>query len=162
VEPIYASLLTLVSACAPGIAPQTMHAVVLHESRGAPFAISINGPHRLARQPASAAEAIATAERLHAQGFNFDSGLGQLNSANVARFGASWADVFDPCENVRLAARVLRDCYERSGAHAREPQARLAAALSCYNTGNPRAGYANGYVAAVYAAARRSPTPTKE
>lgn len=144
-------VIALAFLCCPEVAPETMSAIVLHESRANPYAIHVNGPATLSRQPTSAAEAIEVARRLDAAGLNFDSGLGQVNSANVRKFGASWDQVFSQCGNLRLAARVLKDCYTR--APGRDPQDRLASALSCYNTGDYTSGFANGYVRAVYAAA---------
>ena len=141
--------------CTPNVAPETMQAIVRHESAANPYAINVNGPVTLSRQPQNAAEAIAIAERLAAEGHSFDSGLTQINSVNVRRFGVTWSTVFDPCQNLQLGARVLIDCYARASSSPTEVQRALAMALSCYNTGNLSAGFDNGYVRRVYHAAEQ-------
>ena len=50
-------LLTLIATCAPMVAPATMKAVVLEESRGHPYAIHDGSPHRTLL-PDTPAEAI--------------------------------------------------------------------------------------------------------
>ena len=146
-------IIALSLMCVPEVAPETMAAIVRHESGASAYAININGAFRLTRQPTQLAEAVDIAQRLRARGLNFDAGLGQINSDNVAKFGATWAEVFDPCSNLKLAARVLKGCYTGATAPGRDPQRALAMALSCYNTGNYASGFSNGYVAAVYGAA---------
>ena len=139
--------------CCPDVAPATMRAIVSYESRNNPFTITLNRAGvRLSRQPASAAEAVDVARRLSAAGINFDSGLAQVNSINVTRYGATWESVFDTCGNLRIAARILGTCYAHTPV-TNAPQARLQGALSCYNTGNYTGGFANGYVVHVYHAA---------
>ena len=139
--------------CCPDVAPETMSAIVSYESHNNPFAVTVNRSNvRLSRPPASAVEAVDIARRLSAAGINFDSGLAQVNSVNVTRYGATWSTVFDPCGNLRLAAWVLEDCYGHTSV-TNTPQQRLQRALSCYNTGNYTGGFANGYVVNVYHAA---------
>lgn len=148
---------SLARQCAPSVHPRTLAAVVQHESGFNPLAIGINKGARLPRQPKTVASAVATAEYLAANGFNFDSGLGQINSVNVRKFGLSWSEVFDACANLGAAARVLTDCYQRASGDDANPQTALRAALSCYNTGSFTRGHANGYVAKVERAAGTSP-----
>ncbi|OOX22853.1 hypothetical protein Xazr_21315 [Xanthomonas campestris pv. azadirachtae] len=137
--------------CAPSVHPATLAAVVKTESSFRPYAININinGSRQLPRQPANQAEAIATAEYLLANGYNFDSGLGQINSTNVRKFGMAWTEVFEPCANLTAAARVLTECFVRASDGEPNDQAALRNALSCYNTGNFTRGHANGYVGRV-------------
>lgn len=139
----------LVRRCAPKVHPQTMLAVVMQESGGNPFAIGINGGPRLERQPVTFSEAVATAEVLKAKGYNFDAGLGQINVKNFSWLGLRVADLFDPCANLRAAATVLADCYDRAARGRGDGQGALHAALSCYNTGSMTRGVGNGYVAKV-------------
>lgn len=148
---------SLARQCAPSVHPKTLAAVVKNESGFNPLAIGVNKGARLPHQPKTVASAIATAEYLAANGYNFDSGLGQINSVNVRKFGLSWAQVFDACANLRAAARVLTDCYQRAHANEPNPQAALRDALSCYNTGSFTRGHANGYVAKVERAAGTAP-----
>jgi len=144
----------LAAQCAPGVHIKTLSSIVRHESRVNPYAIGVNAKGaRLPRQPANREEAIATATWLKAHGYSFDSGYGQVNSANLDWLGLSVADVFDPCKNLAGAARVITDCYKRAKPLYSDEQSALHAALSCYNTGNMKDGISNGYVGYVMAAA---------
>lgn len=149
-------VIVLALACTPHVSPYTINAIVQHESRADPYAIHINAPVTLSRQPRTPAEAIDIAQRLTAAGHNFDSGLTQINSENVRKFGATWAEVFEPCANLRLGARVLTTCYVNAAPKEPDRQKALALALSCYNSGNYQTGFKNGYVGRVYAAAGRN------
>lgn len=142
---------TLAALCAPHVHPTTLSSIVMQESRGAVYAIGVNGGFRLPHQPRTLAEAVQTAEWLHTEGIDFDAGLGQINRRNFARLGLSIPDLFNPCKNIRAAATVLTECYTRSAERFGEGQAALRAALSCYNTGDFRRGIANGYVEKVSA-----------
>ncbi|HDQ4405533.1 TPA: transglycosylase SLT domain-containing protein [Pseudomonas aeruginosa] len=76
---------TLAAQCAPGVHIKTLSSIVRHESRVNPYAIGLNAKGaRLPRQPVNKAEAVATASWLKANGYNFDSGFGQVNSSNIA------------------------------------------------------------------------------
>ncbi len=143
----------LAAQCAPSIHVRTIASLVRQESRLNPYAIGVNGGPPLQRQPTNTAEAVAMARMLLAQGDDIDVGLGQINSANFGWLGLSLPQLFDPCDNLRAAARVLSDCYARGGAVWGEGQQALQAALSCYNTGSLSAGLANGYVRKVAAQA---------
>lgn len=140
----------LAARCAPTVHLTTLSAIVLQESGARPYAIGINGgTAKLARQPRTRAEAIATATWLRKGGHNFDAGLGQINVKNMSWLGLDVADLFDPCKNLRAAAVVIGDCYERAARRYGGGQPALRAALSCYNTGNFQRGFANGYVGKV-------------
>ena len=141
----------LAQECAPHVNVSTMAAIVRQESAGNPLAIGVNGGVRLPRQPRSKAEAISTAEWLKTNGYNFDAGIGQINVRNLGWLGMSIEDLFDPCANLKGAAKVLSDCYERASTKYGEGQPALRAALSCYNTGNFSTGFRNGYVMKVAA-----------
>lgn len=148
---MFVEFATLAALCAPQIHPTTLSSIVMQESRGAVYAIGVNGGYRLPHQPRTLAEAIETAEWLHAEGHDFDAGLGQINRRNFAKLGLSISDLFNPCKNIRAAATVLTECYTRSAERFGEGQAALRAALSCYNTGDFRRGITNGYVQKVSA-----------
>ena len=143
----------LFATCAPAVAPETMHAIVRVESGASPFVIGINGGARLPRQPASKAEAMATAQDLISKGYNIDLGIAQINSRNLARYGMSVADAFDACKNVALGARILSENYAQALKTQRSQKAALDAALSAYNTGSQVNGVSNGYVGRIYSAA---------
>lgn len=123
----------LAAACAPFIHFDTISTIVSVESSLNPFAIAVVRPHIPYKNPRNREEAMALIARLEQMGANYSVGLGQINSANFERFGLSAADLIDPCVNLAAAQKVLSECYARFG--------RLNHALSCYYSGNPRAGY---------------------
>ncbi|AXV99207.1 lytic transglycosylase domain-containing protein [Ralstonia pseudosolanacearum] len=130
---------TLAQQCAPDVHPTTLQAVVRTESGFNPYAIGVVGG-RLARQPKSRAEAVATAKALDAQGLNFSMGLGQVNKAHLARFALNYETVFDACANLQAGARILQECYQRAAARLGAGKA-LHAAISCYYSGNFNRGF---------------------
>lgn len=144
----------LIERCAPGVARETLLGIIEVESGFRPLAIGARHhlrPARIADLPT----AVAEASDLIAAGESVDLGLAQINSRNLARLGLSVAGAFEPCRNLAAAATVLREGYARALAAGEAPQAALTAALSAYNTGHPRRGLANGYVAKVVRAAAR-------
>jgi type IV secretion system protein VirB1 len=149
----------LILTCAPQVAPSTMGAIVRVESGGRPYALNVNGAQKLTRQPRDAEEATAWANWLVARGYSVDMGLTQVNSGNLARLGLTPQQLFDPCTNLRAGSSILTENYLGAAKQYGSGQIALKAALSAYNTGNYKAGIANGYVAKVTAAAdgRRAP-----
>jgi type IV secretion system protein VirB1 len=150
-----AAALVLAAQCAPTVAPETLLSVVQVESRFEPLAIGVNGSPRIVVAPTSADDAVAKAGALIAAGRSIDLGLAQINSKNLSWLGLSLAEVFEPCTNLRAAARILQDGYARSDAVRVGEQAALQTALSYYNTGHPIRGFTNGYVGKVTSAAGR-------
>jgi type IV secretion system protein VirB1 len=150
-----ATVLALVQACAPSVAPATLLSVAQVESGFDPLAIGVNGRRPVRLSPPTRTAAIATAQEMIARGVNADLGLAQLNVRNLAWLGLSVADAFDPCSNLAASARVLAAGYNRASPHTDDEQAALRSALSYYNTGDPQRGLRNGYVAKVTAAAGR-------
>lgn len=144
----------LVERCAPDVARETLLGIIAVESGFRPLAIGARHHLRPARTTDLRA-AVAKASDLIAAGESVDLGLAQINSRNLARLGLSIADAFEPCRNLAAAAAVLREGYGRALAAGEPPQAALTTALSAYNTGHPRRGLANGYVAKVVRAAAR-------
>lgn len=136
----------LAAQCAPGIHPQTLAAVVGHESNFDPLAIGVKGVSVKVR---TLEEAVSSASRLIAEGRSVDMGLGQINAANLRRLGLTVREVFDPCINLAAAARILTENYQEARKQFGDEQAALNAALSQYNTGNRVSGLKNGYVAKV-------------
>ena len=137
---------TLVTECAPWVAPQTMAAIVRTESDFKPFAININGGAKLERQPITKEEAIATAKWLLSNHYNIDMGLGQVNSVNLTKTSLSVEEAFDPCKNLAAAATILHWNYESASKRIPDEQSALQAAISAYNTGSFTKGFGNGYV----------------
>jgi len=150
-----AAALALAAQCAPAVAPETLLSVVQVESRFDPLAIGVNGAPRIVVEPTSVDDAVARATALIAAGRNIDLGLAQINSKNLSWLGISLAEVFEPCTNLKAAARILQDGYGRSDPARVGEQAALKTALSYYNTGHPVRGFTNGYVAKVASAAER-------
>jgi len=149
-----AAFAALALTCAPNIHPDTLSALIRHESRGSPYAIGVNQKRRhLPQQPQTLATATAAADRLIKQGIDFDAGLGQINVRNWTALNLNSKTVFDPCRNLAAAQTVLADCYARALPQHQDPQQALRAALSCYNTGNFTGGLRNGYVGKVLAQA---------
>lgn len=125
---------TLAATCAPQVAPTTLAAIAKTESGLDPFAIGDNTAHRSYHPPAKA-EAMALAARLAAEGHDLDLGLMQINRRNFGWLGLAARDAFEPCRSLAAGAAVLT-------------------AFSRYNTGSPRAGLENGYVARVLTGGR--------
>ena len=135
---------TLAQQCAPSVHPTTLQAVVRTESGFNPYAIGVVGG-RLVRQPRDRAEAVVTAKALDAQGINFSMGLGQVNKANLARYGLTYETAFDLCANLRAGADILHDCYARAAKTMGPGDGALRAALSCYYSGNFTRGCHAGF-----------------
>ncbi|MEM5343684.1 lytic transglycosylase domain-containing protein [Paraburkholderia azotifigens] len=154
--------ITLAQQCAPQVSLSTMEAIMRTESGFNPFAIGVvHG--RLLRQPASEAEAVATARALAAGGWNFSVGLAQVNRANWPAHGLNERNAFDPCRNMAAGAAILQGCFEQAR-HTRAnakpaAQSTLRASLSCYASGNFSTGYRTGYVQRVVDNARAPAVP---
>lgn len=149
------TLLAIILACAPQVAPSTVQSIIDVESRGNWLAIGVNRGDRLSRQPRDLAEAVAWARWLQSSGKNFDAGLMQINVKNWPRLGLTAENVFDPCTNVKAGAAVLTENYMRAARTHGPGQRALQAALSQYNTGSQTRGFANGYVGKVTRAASK-------
>ena len=140
--------------CAPNVALDSLASIARTESAFVALALNVNrlvGPQPRA---ASAEDAVRIAQGYVAQGFTVDLGLMQVNSANLPRLGLTFAEVLDPCTNIRAGARILQEGYAAAvQAEPGQPQRALRVAFSRYNTGHPERGFANGYVRKVEAAA---------
>ena len=132
--------LALAKACAPTVAPETMAAVINVESSYNPYAIGVVGG-RLTRQPKNQEEAVATAEQLEKNGWNFSLGIAQVNRYNLPRYHITYDQAFDACTNIRVGSKILEKCYVRANKLKPDPQAALHAALSCYYSGNFTRGF---------------------
>lgn len=152
------TILALAAQCASNVAPATVAAIVMTESRGRPLAINVNGGVQ-PRPQTDAMQAAAVARRYVAAGYSVDLGLGQINSRNMRKLGLTWATVFDPCTNIAALGRILTGNYEVA-LSGREPQAALRVAFSLYNTGSPSRGFRNGYVGKVVGNAGTRDAPT--
>ncbi|MGN2252091.1 transglycosylase SLT domain-containing protein [Frateuria sp. GZRe12] len=132
-----------------------MEHVIQAESGGNRFAIGIVGS-RLERQPRNLGEAIATARMLETKGYDFSLGIAQINRSNLPRYGLStYEQAFDACANLTAGARILAECYGRSGDD-------WGKAFSCYYSGNFTTGYRDGYVQRIIASFDVDPLRTSE
>lgn len=126
------------------VPPEVMQHIVQIESGGNRFAIGVVGG-RLERQPRDLGEAIATARMLESKGYDYSLGIAQVNRRNLARYGLdTFERAFDGCANAMAGARILAECYGRSGGD-------WGKAFSCYYSGNFTTGYRDGYVQRVFA-----------
>lgn len=133
----------------PGLAvpKEVMHHVVHIESSYNPYAIGVVDG-RLARQPRSMPEALATVRMLESRGYNFSLGLAQVNRYNLGKYGInSYEKAFEVCPNLQTGSRILAECYSRSGGD-------WGKSFSCYYSGNFVTGYRHGYVQKIYASMR--------
>jgi type IV secretion system protein VirB1 len=144
---------TVAAECAPGVALSTLRAIYTVESAGNPYAIGVVGG-RLKRQPTGLAEAVSTAHELQRRRIRFSAGAAQIYVGNWPTLGLNAVSVFDPCTNLRSAAHLLQDCFQRAGTSATTAQDRLRRAISCYYSGNFHTGFSHGYVQKVVAAAK--------
>lgn len=110
-------------------------AVVAIESAFNPFAIGVvNG--RLARQPRTKEEAVATALSLKAKGYNYSMGCRQVNHANLVKYGLDHESVFDPLKNSLVGSAIYEECRTRAAAKFGDRNSVIRAALSCYYSGS--------------------------
>jgi type IV secretion system protein VirB1 len=138
----------VIEPCAPEVAPQTIQAIIGVESGGDPLAIHVNSKTKVNfAKPRSREQAIRIANRFIAAGFSVDCGLMQINSQHLSPGGITTADLFDPCKNIRIGAKILTHDYTSATSIYKPGQRALLAALSAYNTGNFTSGFYNGYVA---------------
>ena len=133
--------------CAPGTASDTLRRIAAVESSFNPYAIGVVGG-RLARQPKTRAEALATANMLAQGGYDYSVGIIQINQKHFGRFGLTADAAFDPCVNLRVGSTLFQDCFRRAGGSPNP----LGDALSCYYSGNFTTGYREGYVSRVLGA----------
>ena len=127
----------LARSCAYGVNVRTLQAVVQTESNFNRYAIGVVGGS--IAQPKNLAEARAAIAKLEAEGKNFSVGLGQVNRSNWKSYGLDVNTVLDPCSNLDAASQILYRCFAKF--KGGDDQDRLARALSCYYSGNGRAGF---------------------
>ena len=154
-----ATFVALASQCAPLVAPDTLLAVARHESGLKAFVLHDNSTGAVFNAP-NAGDAVRQARAWISTGRSVDLGLMQVNSANLGWLGVSVEDMFDVCRNVAAGATVLERSYADAVSRVGEGPEALRTALSFYNTGNPLAGFGNGYVAKVEGNAVRYAVPS--
>jgi type IV secretion system protein VirB1 len=145
------ALAALIRQCAPAVAPSTMTAIVQVESGGDPLAIGDNTTRR-SYYPHDRATAERLARRLLGAGHLLDIGIAQIDSMNFAGFGVTAHTIFDPCTNLNVGGRILRDDYAFASRRYGDGQVALRHAIGMYNTGRLNGGAS--YISRVLAAAR--------
>jgi type IV secretion system protein VirB1 len=167
-----AEFVSLAGQCAPGAPPDTLLAIARTESGLYANAISINRPRSaarraghaneelvLAKQPKDRREANSWLQWFTLHHYTVSIGLMQVNAEMALQFHVNPDQLLEPCTNLRIGAAILISVYTDLAREIGEGFSALDTALSFYNTGNPTAGFRNGYVANVYAhAPRRSPS----
>ena len=79
----------------------------------------------------------------------------QINSENAARYGVAVRQLFDPCINVAIGARLLGEIYSTT-THSGKPDVNaLFSTFSLYNSGSFTTGLKNGYASTVMSNAHR-------
>jgi hypothetical protein len=119
-------LVTLVTACALGVEPKLMHALVWHQSGGEPWAVSVQG-ETLPRPYPSMAEAVSEM-RAFSAGNTVRVGLAGL-AIDPSKVNAA---MFLPCRNVSLAARHIERLAARCRAHRRLKTDPIFCAVAIY------------------------------
>src|SRR5882757_4719748 len=119
-------LVTLVIACALGVEPKLMHALVWHQSGGEPWAVSVQD-ETLPRAYPSMREAISEM-RAFSAGNTVRVGLAGL-AIDPSRVNAA---MFLPCRNVSLAARHIEKLAARCRAHPRLKTDPIFCAVAIY------------------------------
>jgi type IV secretion system protein VirB1 len=164
----YTDVVKLQSNCLPTVPLSTLRAVVQVESSGNPNAMQIDFPKallkrwglaegtlRLKRQPINQREALDWLAYFQNYDIFVDLGLMQVSTAEAKRRGISPESLLEPCTNLRIGWQILEDAYQIEKTTYGPGQEALQHAISRYNTGDPKQGIANGYLARVFAAVRR-------
>lgn len=132
------SLPATIQQCSNGVHPETVTAIIRHESGGNPIALNVDGATVI---PANLADAIRIQAAAVAAGKSIDTGLMQINSVWIRKLAIAPSSLFDPCTNVRIGTTILARYYAMTWADYGNVRDALIGALSMYNTGTPTAGY---------------------
>jgi type IV secretion system protein VirB1 len=127
------AFLALAAQCAPNVDPDTLARIVKTESGFNTYAIAVVEPPD-SIQAKSLDEALAVIANLQKRGLNYSIGLGQINKSNFGSLTAK--EVLEPCQNLKLAQKVLLDCYNRATQETSEQQTALLRSFSCYYSNN--------------------------
>ena len=150
-------LLFIHMCSSPGVNPHPTAAIIKVESGFQENALNLNSKAWKIKPPQSRQDAISLGRELLLKGLNIDLGIMQINSENLKPYGLSLEDAFDPCKNIKVGTRILKENYERAEISLGSGQKALKAALSAYNSGNFHSGLENGYVGRLYGAQSLKP-----
>lgn len=128
-----AALLSLAVQCAPSVHPDTVLDIAKVESDFNPYAIAEivkmkEGNRVISHMPSTKEEALKIVEEIKNKKRRFSVGVMQITSTNFPVYGVSAEKMFNPCDNLSVAEKIIVDCYNRGGT--------LKRALSCYYSGN--------------------------
>ena len=131
--------LALATHCAPDVHPETIVAIIEHESSGNPFALRNNTLSK-SFYPADIIEAKKLINQFLNQQYSVDIGLMQINSWWLNHYKLSPEKLLDSCVNLQIGGAILTDNYQRFSQQQSSIPV-LYQALSAYNTGSPTAGF---------------------
>lgn len=101
--------------------PDLFRAIIYTESRNHPYAFGWTDRKGIRHSvfPETLQAAKHQLEKLKQSPYRYDSGLGQINSLNVARLGTrlevTHADLLHPCTNLYMSSVILRETLDRHG-----------------------------------------------
>lgn len=144
--------LSFISKCVvAGVSALTVQKIIAVESSGEYLAINVNAQKIRLTPSQTRFEAEKKASTLIDQNFNVDLGFMQINSRNLPKYKITVRDAFDPCKNINVGSRILKESFERAAnKNTSSNQTNLMEALSAYNSGNFRSGFKNGYLKKYY------------
>jgi hypothetical protein len=121
-------LTTLVTACALGVDPEIMHALIWHQSGGEPWSFTVRGLH----QPQvfrNVSDAIDAAHDTYPADVAIRIGLTGLPATprSVA------ATMFAPCSNITIAARQIAELAERCKKSSHSNRDPIYCAVAAYH-----------------------------
>lgn len=133
-----AALLTFAMQCAPTIHPDTISDIAKTESGLNPYAIAEIVPIKGGRSrvisymPSSKEAALKIVEEIKQRKHRYSVGVMQITSTNFSSFDVDANAMFNPCNNLSVAEKIITDCYQRGET--------LKRMLSCYYSGNFNTG----------------------
>jgi len=133
-----ATLAALYLTCAPEISPITLDAVIKTESGAHPFKIA-NITDETSHTFDNLNDAIVFSESLSKENKRYSAGLMQIYSGNFKTLGLTNTTVFDPCENIKAGAKILKENYTKQ--KGEDSQLNLLKSLSMYYSGNEKTGF---------------------
>lgn len=133
-----ASLAALYLLCAPDISPVTLDAVIKTESSGNPYQVA-NISDGVSRSFNNSDAAVNYLNDLKKNGKRFSAGLMQIYSGNFTALGLNNTTVFNPCENIKGGAHILKENYEKQTGN--DTQTKLLKSLSMFYSGNDKTGF---------------------
>ncbi len=98
-----------------GVPVKLLYAIAKVESDFNPYAINVNVDGRSVKEyyPKTKEEAKVVLNYLITHGYNFDVGIAQINVVNIQRWGLNPYSLLNPCYNLDVSARLLRELIQR-------------------------------------------------